>query len=131
MDHNLDFLKSEIHTPTAKFIATNLEHDLISCITRPTRITKDTATLIDNIFIDSKYQEIYNSDILLENISDHLPCRTIIPNRFIKKNSFRQITTQDTQKCKIDGLKQELEKEIWEIDDKSNVNDSCNIFHDK
>ena len=87
MDHNLDFLKSEVHKPTAVFIARNLEHDLISCITRPTRITKNSATLIDNIFIDNKYQESYKSDVLLENISDHLPCRVTIPDRLIRKKN--------------------------------------------
>ena len=39
VDHNLDYLKSDLHKPTAAFISLNIENDLISCITRPTRIT--------------------------------------------------------------------------------------------
>ena len=131
MDHNLDFLKSEIHKPTAEFIATNLEHDLISCITRPTRITKNSATLIDNIFIDSKYQELYKSDVLLESISDHLPCRVTIPDRLIRKKTNKQIRTRDTRQCRLNKLKTEMESETWTIDENQNINECCSTFHDK
>ena len=131
MDHNLDFLKSEIHKPTAMFIARNLEHDLLSCITRPTRITKTSATLIDNIFIDSKYQEVYKSDVLLENISDHLPCRVIITDRLIRKKMNKTITTRDTRKFRIDNLKVELEREYWSVDENKDINECCNVFHNK
>ena len=131
MDHNLDFLKSEMHKPTATFISLNIENDLISCITRPTRITKTSATLIDNIFIDSKYQERFKSHILLGNISDHLPCRTIIPDRFIRKNASRQVTTRDTRKSKIIALKDALVNETWDIDENRDINESSNIFHNK
>ena len=131
MDHNLDFLKSEIHKPTAMFIARNLEHDLISCITRPTRITKTSATLIDNIFIDRKYQEVYKSDVLLDNISDHLPCRVIITDRLIRKKMNKKITTRDTRKSRIDNLKVELEKENWSVDENKDINECCNVLHNK
>ena len=51
MDHNLDFLKHSIHKRTQNFIELNLDNNLIPSITRPTRITKSSATLIDNIMI--------------------------------------------------------------------------------
>ena len=50
-DHNLDFIKNNVHQVTQDFIAYNLEANLIPVITHPTRIMKSSATLIDNIFI--------------------------------------------------------------------------------
>ena len=52
LDHNLDFLKHDHHKPTKDFINLNLEHNLLPTITKPTRKTKNTATLIDNISLN-------------------------------------------------------------------------------
>ena len=57
MDHNLDLVKSDKHQPTKQFIEINLESEVIPTITKPTRITKNTATLIDNIMIGRNYQQ--------------------------------------------------------------------------
>ena len=46
-------------------------------ITKPTRITKSTATLIDNIFTNNANKTGHQSGILLNDISDHLPIFTI------------------------------------------------------
>ena len=48
MDHNLDLLHSDIHTPTHKFLNMLLDMQLFSTITHPSRITQTSATLIDN-----------------------------------------------------------------------------------
>ena len=53
-DHNLDFLKHMQHTATELFINKLLDFNMIPCITRPTRITHSSATLIDNIFVSNK-----------------------------------------------------------------------------
>ena len=46
MDHSLDFLKHSIHKRSHDFIELNWDNNLIPSITRPTRITKSSATLI-------------------------------------------------------------------------------------
>ena len=51
MDHNLDFLKHSIHKRIQNFIELNLDNNPLLSITRPTRITKKSATLIDNIIV--------------------------------------------------------------------------------
>ena len=45
--------------------------------TKPTRITKSTATLIDNIFTNNANKTGHQTGILLNDISDHLPIFTI------------------------------------------------------
>ena len=54
LDHNLDFLKSDKHPNTQSFLEFNLDSDLMPTITRPTRVTQKSATLIDNVFIGKK-----------------------------------------------------------------------------
>ena len=47
---------------------------MLPTVTKPTRISKTSATLIDNILISEKLQSNYESAILLDDMSDHLPC---------------------------------------------------------
>ena len=49
-DYNLDLLKHEIHHPTENFLDIMYANYLIHLINRPTRITRESSTLIDNIF---------------------------------------------------------------------------------
>ena len=42
-------------------------------ITRPTRITSESATLIDNIYVSGNRLEYLRSGILVADISDHFP----------------------------------------------------------
>ena len=50
LDHNLDLLKGSRHKNTHEFLERNLENHLLPSITKPTRITHTSATLIDNVF---------------------------------------------------------------------------------
>ena len=74
MDHNLDLLKSDLHAPTRKLLDTLLDANMLPTITRPSRIMQHSATLIDNIFISQHLQQNFDSAIIIDDISDHLPC---------------------------------------------------------
>jgi exonuclease III len=50
-DQNFDYLKTENHENTSKLLDINLNYFMLPTITKPTRITHSTATLIDNIYI--------------------------------------------------------------------------------
>ena len=78
LDHNLDFLKSSKHCTTNDFIQNNLDFGLIPTITRPTRITKSSATLIDNIIVSQNLCGSFVSSVLVRDISDHLPTVCIL-----------------------------------------------------
>ena len=56
MDHNMNLLKCHEHSKTQHFLDLIHEQGLMPTITRPTRITKSTATLIDNIFVSTMLQ---------------------------------------------------------------------------
>ena len=49
-DYNINLLNVDYHSLTADFNDTIYNNDLVPLITRPTRVTETSATLIDNIF---------------------------------------------------------------------------------
>ena len=78
MDHNINLLNSATHLPTHNFMETLSNLNLHPTITRPTRITHHSATLIDNIFISELLHRNFESSILIEDISNHLPLLTML-----------------------------------------------------
>ena len=73
MDHNIDLLKGSHHNPTQKFIEDLSDIDLFPTITRRTRITNHSATLIDNIYVSDQLHRNFESTIIVHDVSDHLP----------------------------------------------------------
>ena len=59
-DFNLDLMKHETHSITAQFLEALYSYGLIPMITKPTRITAHSATLIDNIFTNNTIQKWFN-----------------------------------------------------------------------
>ena len=113
LDHNLDFLKSNTHEPTNEFIQNNLDFGLIPTVTRPTRITQSTATLIDNIFVSQNLCGKFVCNILIDDTSDHLPvvC-TLSDLKTIKKEPIKLIS-RDTREKNMQALKDQLERHDW------------------
>ena len=113
LDHNMDFLKSERHRPTQEFIHTILDEGLMPTITQPTRLSHTTATLIDNILINQKSNENYDSYILIDNISDHLPCACVLRDVKICKRDTRTIVSRDMKRINMNRLKEEVTNYDW------------------
>ena len=80
IDHNLDLLKYRTHSPTKKFVELLESFHQIPSITRPTQITKSSATLIDNIFVPTTLTLSFNSYLLVDDMSDHLPTLVVLRN---------------------------------------------------
>ena len=74
MDHNINFLKQDVHPKTQEFIEINLDMDLLPVITKPTRVSTTSATLIDNIFVSNRLQHCIELGVIITDISDHFPC---------------------------------------------------------
>jgi Reverse transcriptase (RNA-dependent DNA polymerase)/Endonuclease-reverse transcriptase len=71
-DFNLDLIKCSDHGPTSLFVDLLAGFSLLPCITKPTRITDVSSTLLDNFFINlSKIRS--KSAIIYSDVSDHLP----------------------------------------------------------
>ena len=64
--HNLDLLKQKTHNPTLRLVEKNLDLNMVPCSTKPTRITKSSATLTDNLFVPMN---------LVPNVSNYIVTR--------------------------------------------------------
>ena len=108
-----------------------LDRNIIPCITKPTQITKSTATLIDNVYLSDQLSKKYDAYILLEDLSDHLPClvscsygsKLCIDDLIIKHRKINDDT--------ISNVKSELDTNDWPalLNDKCTEN-SFKVFQD-
>ena len=129
MDHNLDLLKSSIHRQTNDFAEMLLDNGMIPTITKPTRISKTAATLIDNILVSEDLQETCTSGILIDNCSDHLPCYTTLQNILLNRKSPTKISGRDLRAKNMRMLKENLSNKEWAIDPTLSVNEKFEDFH--
>ena len=112
-DFNVDLLK-QAHVYTDLFLETLYSYGMLPIITKPTRITSTTATLIDNIFTNNCFQTHYGG-LLCTDISDHLPIFSICNIRGIHRcteKEYKYIRKYDAQN--MSRFKQNLTSKNWE-----------------
>ena len=114
LDHNMDFLKSNKHESTQDFINQNLELGMLPMVTQPTRITKTSAMLIDNIIVSMNYVGRYSCYVLIDDISDHLPSILLLSGVTAHKKEPVLIKSKDLRKCNMEALKQSLDNTNFE-----------------
>lgn len=125
-DFNIDISKCHSQKNPQELLDTMLSASFLPLVTKPTRVTNHSATLIDNIFCNMS--PLPESGIVLSDISDHYPVFTIVqrtPKTIkIPMQSFRKITPTNTAK-----LKDDLKTLDWsEVYDSQDTNSSYNIF---
>ena len=131
MDHNLNLLKSSTHTETQSFIDINFDHYLFPCITRPTRITNTSATLIDNIFISQKLHNSFDACIVVHDLSDHLPSIINLHDQLTKVSGHMEFKCRSLNKNKLESINRELRSTDWTNLNNSNVNTALDEFQSK
>ena len=82
-DFNIDLLEHINNADTQHFLAILQSLSLLPVISKPTRITNTTATLLDHIYVTSPYKIL--PGIIVDNTSDHMPTFLIRADLF---NSF-------------------------------------------
>ena len=71
-DLNENLLKYNEHKQTSEYLDMLLSLVFMPIITKPTRITDHTATLIDHIYTNTP-EKLLKSGLCLADISDHIP----------------------------------------------------------
>ena len=131
-DHNLDLLKSSSHPNTQSFLEINLEKNLLPCVTKPTRITHTSATLIDNILISHPLQKSFDSGIIIDDMSDHLPCYIEITGFMEANLEPIKIIMRDLDEKAIKNIKCEMDQTDWDsLLRPVSANIGFEIFHNK
>ena len=69
-DFNIDLLKFRTHEKTNDFINSMITKGYLPLITKPTRITAQSATLIDHIYSNYTHHN-YESGIVISDVADH------------------------------------------------------------
>ena len=68
----MDLLKYSCHDTTSNFIDQIYSYSLHPLIIKPTRITKESVTIIDNI-LTNELLRVTSSGLIINDLSDHLP----------------------------------------------------------
>lgn len=130
-DFNIDLLKIDEHIKTKEYINILNSYGLFPTITKPSRVTKDTATLIDNIFTNIISNDNF-SGLLVTDISDHFPVFNISKiNGFTKQNISKMTMSRQYSDKNISRFKAKLQAVNWtSITNSLDVNNSYNNFTD-
>ena len=136
MDHNLDLLKCDIHWPTEQFLDLLVDNEQWPTITRPPRITQGSVTLIDNIFISSKLHQNFDSMVILDNISDHLPTVVLLKHSKLCDKTAIELQSRDLSDTKLTQIREKLNQQDWNgvlnsEDCNQNFNTFCHIVETK
>ena len=127
----MDLLKLDNHPKTQEFWEIITDSGLVSSITKLTRLTHHSATLIDNIFINRFLANDFRSLLLYEDISDHLPCVVCVKNFDHDRQAQEMLTCRkiDVKATKL--IQEDLSQVNWEQDlENLDCEDSFNLFHD-
>lgn len=128
-DQNFDYLKIHSHKITSDLLTSFFEVGMIPTITKPTRITHSTATLIDNIYV--KYQRgNIHSGIIYDGMSDHLPVFCFIEKqtkRIIPKDPL-QFTSRSINNNAIRLIASGLNNIDWSYIERLEINQAYDEF---
>ena len=128
-DLNIDVLKYNSNARATDFINLLFSFGLLQVITKPSRCTDNSATLIDHV-ITNCYSDCFKSVILTSKISDHFPIIHFLPEKTSKKTQ-KFIEKRDFSKRKIENFKTVLSNISWiEVQNAPDVHTGYNLFSD-
>ena len=128
-DFNIDLLNPNKNKMTDEFLNTMYSLSLYPKITRPSRITSHSSTLIDNIFTNDIENNTV-SGLLIIDISDHLPVFIVFDNNFKvnhpdERLTYRRLRTDET----MNALKKDLLAQSWDaVYNETDVNNAYETF---
>ena len=99
-DFNIDLMNLFINTEVSQFLNIMLSYGLKPTITVPTRVTMNSASLIDNIFANVSY---YNASVIINEVSDHFGIFLSVQNFFSKGTRLNSNSQNRYKKVIIDN----------------------------
>ena len=103
-DFNVNLINCNDDKNISNFLDTMLSHSFLPFITTPTRITRNTKTLIDNIFYNKPLNDIMSanlssiiSDHLIQFSIDHHNLQRNHPKWFIYKDAIKILRSSNSE----------------------------------
>ena len=90
-----------------------MNNDVLPIITRPTRLTHATATLIDNIFVSKELHQDFESSVLLNDMSDHMLLLTMLKQTKFTDKTNLEFKSRNLNDTKIGVIKEKLFAVDW------------------
>ena len=106
-----------------QFIDTIHSHSVFPTISLPTRITPNSATLIDNVLVSSNFKNHYTTGNLTVGISDHLPQFLIFKNDSASDAKSKNIFYRDWKSFHTEEFKNQFQSVDWRSIMKAERND--------
>ena len=112
-DYNVDLLKTQSHGQSAAFVDLMFTHSFLPMINRPTRVTAQTATCIDNIYTNNFGKDIPINGVLLTDISDHFPIFHFSLDSSVL-NTYKRVKKRHITRENLLALEEKLSGNNWE-----------------
>ena len=125
-DINIDFFRYNTDNQISEYLDMLLSLGYLPIITKPTRITDHSATLIDHIYTNVP-QKVVESGICLAGITDHLPIFCTVDNKFPTYHGLRYF--RDFSRFKDELFINDLNNLNFNNLVSSDVNQSMNNIH--
>ena len=127
-DFNIDLIKQDAHSQTKHFIDTIFSMGLFPLITKPSRITNHSATLIDNIFTNNT-QHKNISGLVINDITDHLPVFAVYGYKAKSKENSHFVYQRRINEQSIQRLNKMLTEQDWHgVFSQGDVNECYGYF---
>ena len=95
-DMNYNLINLDKHNNTAQYYNNLMTASFKPLILKPTRITDTNSTLIDHIWTnDLNHTSKMKSHILVTDITDHLPCITVVSSPGLNLSGYRTIKNRN------------------------------------
>lgn len=132
-DQNMDLFKSSTHKPTLEFLNNIYESGLIPTILKPTRVTHQSCTLIDNIYVSVNLAKDHVPNVVLDYMSDHFPCLVQLKITKVQVKELKTVVTQKITEPKMCQIKSDLVQNDWlnELKMENGVNANYELFAQK
>ena len=107
-DANVDLLKFQTHVKTNNYIDGIFSHGFLPIISKPTRVTTSSATLIDHIYTNL-ITSSYHSGIIINDVADHFGIFCLFHGKSKpskpSNTKYRSFSTENISKfkTKLDG----------------------------
>ena len=131
-DFNINLLDFQTNKKVQSFVNLMFGFSMIPTINKPTRVTKHTATAIDNIITNCIINSDFKSAIVKTDLSDHFPIifinelmRVPTPTDDMENCVYKRDFTENALNC----FKQALFETSWDsVKNLKQPNEACNKF---
>ena len=129
-DFNMNLLDFKQNKKLQSFLNIMFGHSMVPVINKPTRVTKNTATAIDHIFINSVTTVKIKTGIIKSDISDHFPIFFVADyNIHIKETKERFKFRRDLSHISVEKFKYKLRTVSWDsITNSADANNAYDNF---